>query len=198
MKLITLQVGDYETNCYIVADEKTGGAAVIDPGSEGDYILKTIQRNGLTVKKILLTHGHFDHTGAVEALHKATSAPVYIHRLDVSDNLSGTSLKAIATTYDEGDTVEMDGLTFKVLNTPGHTPGSCVLLCGEAMFAGDTLFAGSCGRTDFPGGSWSQMLASLRRLAQLEGDYKVYPGHMGSTSLSRERATNPFMKEALS
>ena len=197
MKIYSLPVSDYETNCYIVEDETTKNAVVIDPGAEEDFILRTLKDEGLTAKLILLTHGHFDHTGAVRPLHEATGAPVWIHEKDVADNLSGTSLKDIANFYDEGDTVTMDSLTFKVMNTPGHTPGSCVLLCDNVMFAGDTLFAGSCGRTDFPGGSWQQMCASLKRLAEMEGDWRVLPGHMNATSLSRERRINPFVIEAL-
>lgn len=197
MKIYSLPVSDYETNCYIVEDETTKNAVVIDPGAEEDYILKSLKEQGLTCKLILLTHGHFDHTGAVEPVRVATGADVYVHPADVEDKLSGTSLKDFAKFYNEGDTVTMDSLTFKVLNTPGHTPGSCVLLCGDVMFSGDTLFAGSCGRTDFPGGSWQQMSASLKRLAELEGNYRVLPGHMNPTSLDRERMVNPFMLEAL-
>lgn len=197
MKIYSLPVSDYETNCYIVEDETTKNAVVIDPGAEEDYILKSLKEQGLTCKLILLTHGHFDHTGAVEPVRAATGADVYVHPADVEDKLSGTSLKDFAKFYNEGDTVTMDSLTFKVLNTPGHTPGSCVLLCGDVMFSGDTLFAGSCGRTDFPGGSWQQMSASLKRLAELEGNYRVLPGHMNPTSLDRERMVNPFMLEAL-
>lgn len=100
-------------------------------------------------------------------------------------------------TYGEGDTLSLDSISFRVLHTPGHTPGSVCLIAGNLLFSGDTLFAGSCGRTDFPGGSWKDMLASLKRLAQLEGDYTVLPGHGEASTLETERATNPYMKEAL-
>lgn len=193
MKIYSLPVSDYETNCYIVEDETTKNAVVIDPGAEEDFILRSLKDAGLTAKLILLTHGHFDHTGAVRPLHEATGAPVWIHEKDVADNLSGTSLKDIANFYDEGDTVTMDSLTFKVINTPGHTPGSCVLMCENVMFAGDTLFAGSCGRTDL-GGDWNTILASLARLAELELDYNIYPGHGESTTLSREKRYNPYLR----
>ena len=99
--------------------------------------------------------------------------------------------------YEDGDEISMDSITFRVLETPGHTPGSVCLLCGNLLFAGDTLFAGSCGRTDFPGGSWKAMLASLKRLSALPGDYTVLPGHGEASTLDQERQTNPYMKEAM-
>lgn len=199
MKIKTLQVGQLGANCYIVYDENTKSAAVIDPGGDPDRILKTAEESGLTIKYILLTHGHYDHVGGVEGLREKTGAPVYIHKLDEKDGLSAglIDLEKGVVNFGEGDKITMDGLTFEILNTPGHTQGSCVLRCGDVLFTGDTLFEGSCGRTDFTGGSWAEMLKSLKRLADLPGDYLVLSGHGGSTTLDRERISNMFMLEAI-
>ncbi len=197
MKITCLQLGAYATNCYIVWDEATGRAAVIDPGDDCPAIASALARKNLTVGLILLTHGHFDHTGAVDALREQTGAPVYMHRADLSLDRQVMDVTKPFCFYDEGDTVSLDALQFRVLHTPGHTPGSVCLVCGEALFSGDTLFCGSCGRTDFPGGSWDDMEHSLARLYALPGNYTVLPGHESLTMLADERVTNPFMRQAL-
>ena len=199
MKVSYLPLGAIATNCYIAYDEDTSRAAVIDPGDQAEDLLKILQDQGLTVGLILLTHGHFDHTGAVDALREKTEAPVYIHRLDLDRSIcrDALDLDGDFCFYDEGDQVSLDSMTFRVLHTPGHTPGSVCLLCGELLFAGDTLFAGSCGRTDLPKGNWDDMERSLKRLYELEGDYTVLPGHEGLSTLDRERQVNPFMRQAL-
>ncbi|MBR1496979.1 MAG: MBL fold metallo-hydrolase [Oscillospiraceae bacterium] len=199
-------VGSYETNCYIVTDENTLKCAVIDPGAEAGLLLDYLEDNRLNCQCVLLTHGHFDHTGAVEELREETGAALYMHRADDGVTIGGDYYRYRAPEgtlfYKEGDVIRLDSLSFTVLETPGHTPGSVTLLCtqegsGErALFTGDTMFRGSCGRTDFPGGSIEQMYASLRRLAALKGDYEVYPGHMDATSLDRERRTNMFVLDA--
>lgn len=201
MLIKALTVGEIETNCYIAADEETKETAIIDPGDEPERILKYIKEQGLKVTHILLTHGHFDHVTGLDGVRKATDAQVYIHKADINKT-SKPSMGEIMPfkgllTYDEGDEVKVGGMTFRVLSTPGHTPGSVVLLCGDAMFSGDTLFQGSCGRTDFPRGSWPQMMASLKRLYELDGDYRVYSGHGFATKLSTERSSNMYMREAL-
>ena len=189
MKVITIVVGSLQTNCYLLIDEETKSAALIDPGDEAEKLLALVKSEGVTLKYILLTHGHRDHTLAVPALKKALpDVPVYIGVADLVPDLKY---------YGEGDTLPLGSLTIKVLATPGHTLGGVTLLVGDAMFPGDTLFAGSMGRTDLPGGNDAQMLASLRRLAQIEGDYTVYPGHMNSTTLAREKAMNPYLRHAL-
>ena len=190
MKVITTVVGSLQTNCYLLIDEETKSAALIDPGDEAERLLALVKSEGVTLKYILLTHGHRDHTLAVPALKKALpDVPVYIGEADAHS----PDLKY----YGEGDTLPLSSLTIKVLATPGHTLGGVTLLVGDAMFPGDTLFAGSMGRTDLPGGNDAQMLASLRRLAQIEGDYTVYPGHMNATTLAREKAMNPYLRHAL-
>ena len=198
MKIAVMQLGSYGTNCYIVWDEQTKNAAVIDPGDEAMSVLQTLEKEGLQLQMILLTHAHFDHIGAVDTIHNATGCRVYLHKADLTLPLEMTSTAPHPTdSYDEGDEVKLDSITFRVLHTPGHTPGSVCLIAGDVMFSGDTLFAGSCGRTDFPGSSWRQMEASLRKLHDLPGDYTVLPGHMGSTTLEQERKTNFFMMQAL-
>ena len=198
MKLYSFPLGPLETNCYVVADEATGRCAIVDPGDDGAAVAQWLAQQQLTPAYLFLTHGHYDHVGGIADLRaEYPDLPVYVHTADtalppqLSRGLSWTH------TYDEGDTISMDSIAFHVLSTPGHTPGSVCLVAGNLLLSGDTLFAGSCGRTDFPGGSWQQMLASLKKLAQLEGDYTVLPGHGGATTLQTERDTNPYMKEAL-
>lgn len=201
MLIKTIPVGQLETNCYIVTDEKTLECAVIDPGDESGAILDYVEDNHLKCLAILLTHGHHDHVGAVLPVMEETGAPVYIHRLD-SDPQPGESgmkfpLPKGGSYYDDGDEVRVGELVFRVMHTPGHTPGGVTLVCGNAVFCGDTLFRGSCGRTDLPGGDMDAELLSLRRICALPGDYEVYPGHMDQTSLERERNYNYYCREAM-
>lgn len=193
-----LVMGAYQTNCYIIHEQHSSSCCVIDPGYNPETILDTLDALGLTLEAILLTHGHFDHVGAVRDLAADTGCQVYICAEDLALPQQLTAGVLYHTqTYAEGTRLHLAGLDITVLQTPGHTPGSVCLVAGTLLLSGDTLFAGSCGRTDFPGGSWQQMLASLKKLAQLEGDYTVLPGHGGATTLQTERDTNPYMKEAL-
>ena len=190
-----LALGAYQTNCYLVWEENSPTCVVIDPGYEPDTILDEAKKLGKEITAVLLTHGHFDHVGAVRELAAETGCPVYLHEAELSMPPQMTAGPLFYTnTYGEGDFVEAAGLSFKVLHTPGHTPGSVCLLCENAMFSGDTLFWGSCGRTDLPGGSWATIRKSLLRLADLSGDYDVYPGHGDSTTLAFERKMNPYMR----
>lgn len=193
MKYTSMVLGDFATNCYLVWDENTCNAAVIDPGYEPERILSELRRRGLTCRMILLTHGHFDHVGAVGALVQATHCSVYLHEKDLTLPAALTSSPLpCSDTYQEGDAVELDGLRFTVMETPGHTMGSVCLITEGLIFSGDTLFAGACGRTDL-GGNTLQILQSLKRLAALEGNYTVLPGHGPSTTLDKERKTNPYI-----
>ena len=195
MNIHTLSLGAYQTNTYILWQEGCGKCLVIDPGYDADTILDTVSRLGLSVEAILLTHGHFDHVGAVKDLAADTGCRVFLHPAETTlpPQITAGSLY-FTDSYDEGDRLNLAGMCVSVLSTPGHTPGSVCLLVENNLFSGDTLFAGSCGRTDFPGGSHAQMLSSLRRLAQLEAELNVYPGHGFSTHLTREKQTNPYLR----
>lgn len=202
MKLESLTVGLIGTNCYLLWDESAGNAAaIVDPGGSADLILNKIKQEKLDVKMILLTHGHFDHVmGVPDLLEAYPDLPVYITETDYPEARDGGQFGyrmgevSSVQFYDEGDTVELGGLKIDVLRTPGHTPGSVTLRVEDVLLTGDTLFCGSCGRTDFPGGSYADMQRSLKRLADLPGNYRVYPGHEGSTTLDYERKYNPFMQ----
>ena len=192
-----LPLGVYQANCYIIREEHSTSCCVLDPGGEAKKVLEFMQVRNLTLDAILLTHGHFDHVGAVKELHEATGCKVYLCAEDLSLPAKWTAGELTYTdTYGEGDVLELSGLTIRVLHTPGHTAGSVCLLVDDTLYTGDTLFARSCGRTDLPGGDSQVILTSLRRLHDLEGDYTVCPGHSGSTTLSLEREYNPFMKQA--
>ena len=187
-----LTLGLYQTNTYILSNDTD--ALVIDPGYEADAILDALQ--GRTLKAIVLTHGHFDHVGAVKELYEKTLCKVYLHTDDLMlpESLSAGPL-FYTNEYDEGDVLEMAGLTIQVMHTPGHTEGSVCLLVDDVIFSGDTLFCHSCGRTDLPGGDPDAIMRSLGRLKALEGDWRVMPGHNRATTLAIEREYNPFMKK---
>ena len=202
MKVKVMQVGPIGTNCYILEDETANLAAVIDPGDEADKILKVLEGDGVQVEYILLTHGHYDHTTAVPALHRALpQAKIYIHQADA--NGAGSTLFPLVgqveglRNYDEGDTLPLGSLTIAVLHTPGHSKGSVTLKVEDVLFTGDTLFCGSCGRTDLSGGSYEEIMDSLKRLGRLDGDFHVCPGHDVTSTLERERRSNPFLLEAM-
>jgi len=198
MQITIFQLGMLGANCYIVADEQAKSCAVVDPGGQGGALAGWLQAQKLTPKYVLLTHGHFDHVGGVKELVEAyPGLPVYLHPEDTK--LTPELSKGLFWTdfYEEGDQITMDGITFRVLHTPGHTPGSVCLQAENVLLTGDTLFAGSCGRTDFPGGSWDQLMDSFARLAKLPGDYSVLSGHGEGSTLEAERSHNPYMKEAM-
>ncbi len=202
MEVKILPVGGLGTNCYVLLDEETKQAAVIDPGDEAGRILFLLRQTGAEVRYILLTHGHYDHTTAVPELHEALpDADIYIHQGDA--NKGGGPLFPLAgqmddlKLYDEGDTLPLGSLTIHVLHTPGHSRGSVVLRVEDVLFTGDTLFAGSCGRTDLPGGDFAQICDSLARLGRLEGEFHVLPGHGELSQMSRERDYNSYMIQAM-
>ena len=171
-----------ETNSYIVASEENN-CVLIDAPADPDYILGEIESHGLTLKKIFLTHGHFDHIGAVADLVDRTGCEVYIHIMDKPKLTDDAILK-------------LDELEFDVLETPGHTSGSVCFICGMNMFSGDTLFSRSVGRTDMPDGSSTALMKSLMKIADLGGNLTVYPGHMNVTTLDAERKYNPYLRQA--
>lgn len=201
MNIKTLPVGQLETNCYVVINEESLECVVVDPGDESNTILDYIESSKLSCKAIMLTHGHYDHVGAVKEVMEQTGCELYINERDegYEPGMSGMKFKAPEGVkfYDEGDVIKAAGLEFKVLATPGHTPGGVCLICGQALFTGDTLFRGSCGRADLPGGSMRTEMQSLKRICQLPSDYEVYPGHMDSSTLERERRFNHYCREAM-
>ena len=150
----------------------------------------------------MLTHGHFDHTGAALAVSAETGAPIYINKKDCSPkgsyNPMSFSLPENGRHLSEGDVLELAGMKFEIMETPGHTPGGVTIRCGEALFTGDTLFKGSCGRVDFEGGSLEEELLSIKRICALPRDYEVYPGHMDSSTLEQERCFNYYCRQAMS
>ncbi len=202
MKILTLPVGELGANCYIVTDGH-GAAAVIDPGADADAICRVLKEESVHTGGILLTHAHFDHIGAVNALADF-GFPVFCHTLDcpaLQDgrlNLSAffgapTAPVNDAVCVEDGDNLSFGELTFTVLHTPGHTVGSVCYQLDDVLFAGDTLFCESIGRTDFPGGDLQAMRASLRRLAALDGNTRVYPGHDEPTTIAHEQQYNPYL-----
>ena len=203
LKVHTLPLGAYQTNTYIVHDSEASSCALIDPGYEAGTILDTVSGLGLTVDAVLLTHGHFDHVGAVEEIVTKTGCSLWCSESDWSQfphpvtayfyPIANCDFCEVSFCED-GEIIHAGGLTFRVMATPGHTHGSVCYLCEKAMFSGDTLFAGSCGRTDLPGGSGKFLRLSLERLAELEENYWVYPGHGESTTLAEEKRYNPYMR----
>lgn len=195
MKVNLLTLGAYQTNCYVFHADDSSKCCVVDPGYEPDFILESLENLGLSLEAILLTHGHFDHVGAVRQLAADTGCEVYICGEDLALPAQLTAGPLYYTkTYADGDILHLAGLEITVIHTPGHTPGSVCLLCETTLFSGDTLFAGSCGRTDLPGGDWATIQASLKKLAGLEANLWVLPGHGEATTLRDEKKHNPYMR----
>ena len=201
MEIKHIYIPSVYTNCYLLIDETSGAMAVIDPGDDiADSLGHFCVDNGWDLRAVLLTHGHYEHVGGVVPLRlKFPEVPVYLHPEDAGQDtrLMPTAGLGNPTLLREGDVVTLGSLQVEVLHTPGHTPGSVCLRCRDALFTGDTLFAGSMGRVDFAGGSGEDMMASLKRLGELEGDFRVFPGHNGFTTLDRERQRNPYLRQAM-
>jgi glyoxylase-like metal-dependent hydrolase (beta-lactamase superfamily II) len=198
-------VGSIDANCYIIGCEKTKEGAVVDPGDEGMRILKRLEALGLKCKYIILTHGHADHIAALKQVREATGAEVLIHTKDADMlinpklNLSmmiGMVLKfeAAERLLEEGDKIQVGEITLEVFHTPGHTLGGISLKVGDFLITGDTLFAGSVGRSDFPGGNHNMLINSIKtKLLVFPDETKVYSGHGPATTIGYEKRYNPFL-----
>ncbi|MCL1820489.1 MAG: MBL fold metallo-hydrolase [Oscillospiraceae bacterium] len=204
MVIDTLVLGLIQTNCYIVSKDGQGICAVIDPGSNAETISAHLRERELKPEYVFLTHGHFDHFSAVPELRDEYDFRLVIHELDASylpdyrrSHYRGKRPVKEDMTVREGDVTSCGGLDFTWLHTPGHSLGSSVIKRGDVLFTGDTLFHGDCGRCDLYGGSYGEMLKSLKRLAELEGDYRVLPGHGPTSTLEREREMNDAMVEGM-
>lgn len=194
LKIHVLPLGDYQTNCYIVHEENSTDCLIIDPGYEPEIISSYLEEKSLTPEAILLTHCHFDHVGAVKDLAAQYDCKVFLDKKELAMPPMLTNGPLYYTDgYGDGDTLTLAGIPIQVLETPGHTPGSVCLIMEDTLFSGDTLFAGSCGRTDLPCGDARAMRDSLRRLAALSENYRVCPGHGPSSTLNREKQTNPYL-----
>ena len=209
MKVLVLPVGPLKANCYIVFQEEEGDCVVIDPGGDWELLLHNLKEHRLTPEAILLTHGHFDHIGAVDDLKKHTGAKLVIHSEDAGllqdpeRNLSRPfeigDLRVKATPdrlVKDGDMLEIAGLRFRVLHAPGHTMGGVFYAGDGVLFSGDTLMWGTAGRTDMPGGNLQLLLKSLSRLSDLDDSVVICPGHGPQSTLARERISNPYLQAA--
>lgn len=185
-----LVVGPYQANCYILAYRETKECLIIDPGADVYRIAGAVNKSGLKVVYILITHGHMDHIGAAEELRRMTGAPVFIHPLDAP----GLAFKPDANLYD-GQKIDLGNYRISVLHTPGHSPGGVCFHAPGAVFTGDSLFAGSVGRTDFPGGDHRRLIEGVvKGVFPLGDELRVYPGHGPASTIGRERSTNPFFR----
>ncbi len=204
MIIQSLVVGPIQANCFILGDEKTREAVVIDPGDEVKRILAGLQKQALQLKYIINTHGHFDHVGANKALKDQSGVPILIHKAD-APLLAQLSASAAVwgmqidnsppadRLLEDGDQITFGQITLEVIHTPGHSLGGISLYTPKDLFVGDILFAGSIGRTDFPGGDYDQLIAGVRkRLFVLGDDVHVYPGHGPATTIGQEKRFNPF------
>ena len=202
-KIDRLVLGSYENNCYILRSEDSSTCVLIDPGCEAPHILDSVRALGLTVEAILLTHGHFDHVLAVKEITEATGCPVWMHEadhhpqagamLDFFYPLTSQTLPDLRYCTD-GEILNLAGLEITVLAVPGHTNGSVCYQFDDVLITGDTLFAGSIGRTDLPGGSYQIIMRSLKRLTALTENFRILPGHGGDSNLNAEKHRNPYLR----
>ncbi len=196
MILRMLTVGPYMSNCYIVGSELTKEGLVIDPGAEPDAILKVINNLGIKIKLIVATHGHIDHVSAVNRIKEATGAPFAMHEAETVKGGVFEKSPPVDKPLKHGDRIEVGDVRFEVRHTPGHSPGGIVLAGEGIVFSGDTLFQFSIGRTDFPGGSYEQLMTSIfKQLMVLPDETPVYPGHGPDTTIGMERKVNPFVQD---
>lgn len=198
MIIKTIIAGMYEENCYLIMDEDTKELGIIDPGGQAKVIAEKVRNLGGKAKFILLTHGHSDHVDGVVDLMDELNVPFYIHKAEEefmqNDNYVFGSLPKTAEYLKEGDTLKLGKNTIKVIETPGHTPGGICFLINDKLFTGDTLFQGSIGRSDFPGGNGMKLVKNIKdKLIPLGDNIEVYPGHGGASTIGYEKRMNPFL-----
>lgn len=199
MIIKTIPVGEIGANCYIIMDEATKETVVLDPGGEGKKLEAILNKMGAKLKYILLTHGHFDHVGAVEYLADRFNVPFYINKLEEEyakkDNYVFGKLRKADGYLRDGDIISFGSHNIKVIETPGHSKGGVSLLVEDKLFTGDTLFMGSIGRTDFLGGDYDEIIQSIKsKLLPLGNNIEVYPGHGPSSTIAYEKSRNPFLR----
>jgi glyoxylase-like metal-dependent hydrolase (beta-lactamase superfamily II) len=204
LRIETLTVGPFQENCYLLVDEQSNSAAVIDPGSEPERVIEAIEKSGAKLEAIWVTHAHVDHVGAIAPVKKRWNVPVYLHPKDRRlYDAAGTQAQLYGIPFDEppapdeefseGQTLQLGNVRLSVMHVPGHAPGHVILHGSGIALVGDCLFAGSIGRTDLPFSNPADLSQSLERIAALPPDTVVYPGHGMSTTIKEERASNPFL-----
>jgi glyoxylase-like metal-dependent hydrolase (beta-lactamase superfamily II) len=206
MIIKTFEVSPFMTNCYLVGSDKTREAVVIDPGDSIDWIIESAEKDNLKITKILNTHAHIDHVAGVKEMKEMLKIPFYLHKEDEHflPNLPQHGIMfgwhvegypEVDEYLNDGDIIECGDISISVLHTPGHSPGGVCFVAGKNVFAGDTLFAGSIGRTDLPGGSYHILINSIhQKLMTLDEDFAVYSGHGPSTTIGTEKKSNPFLQ----
>ena len=206
MKVVRINAGEFGSNCWLVIDDNTNEAVIIDPSPEISVIEKALSERGVTLKYILLTHGHFDHMTSVDTLRDLTGAPLCVHK-DDAECLVNSKLNVYRTFMAEDlifrpadillsdeDVLSFGNLSIKVMHTPGHSKGSVCYFIDDSLFTGDTLFDCSIGRSDLPGGDMAELISSLKKIAAIDGDYKIYTGHGSNTTLEKQKKFNVYLK----
>lgn len=205
MKVVRINAGEFGSNCWLVIDDETGESVIIDPSPEIDIIKTTLVKREVNLKYILLTHAHFDHMTSCDTLRQLTGAPLCVHKDDAiglvnSEYNAYRMFMASDITFapadlllSDGDILKFGSLRIEVLHTPGHTKGSACYIIADSIFTGDTIFDGNIGRYDLAGGSYNELMQSLKKIKALDCDYKMYTGHGSNTTLEKQKKFNPYL-----